>query len=271
MNKKLILVTLCVMIISFSVGVNADEIITSVTATINDAISLTLDDEKAELQAPILIYNGTSYLPVRSIANLTGLDVEWDNTTKTIKLIKDPVNLEKPGIMDLHKKGLVSLNRYGDAEICYNANKTAKITNDKADLVNKDGVKFKAGLVIDDNSTGHDEVLKFSNEEAEFNSTTIKLNSNYKKMSCYVKVQSIGKFSSLNECLTSKLWLYDADTNTVIGSHDFTQNKVKKNEESNFIKFDCDVTGIDKLAIIASDDANYEETRFIIADIQFEK
>ncbi|MBB6218341.1 hypothetical protein HNQ80_004505 [Anaerosolibacter carboniphilus] len=51
----------------------------------NEAIEL--KDSNDELITPIII-NGSTYLPIRAIANLTGLNIDWDNESQTI-LIED--------------------------------------------------------------------------------------------------------------------------------------------------------------------------------------
>ncbi|MEW9124597.1 MAG: DUF3221 domain-containing protein [Thermotaleaceae bacterium] len=53
----------------------------------NEAIEL--KDANDELITPIMI-NGATYLPIRAIANLTGLQIDWDNENKTI-LIEDRI------------------------------------------------------------------------------------------------------------------------------------------------------------------------------------
>lgn len=45
-----------------------------------------VDGEKKELDASPLVYNGTSYLPVRTVANLVGKDVTFKSDTRTIEL-----------------------------------------------------------------------------------------------------------------------------------------------------------------------------------------
>lgn len=103
-NRKLsVLLVICI-ILSFTIGVNADQIITNVTAIIDKDLKLTFDgkaitpkDVKGN-EVPILVYEGSSYLPVRSVANLAGLEVGWDGNTKTIKLTKP--RLEPISILD---------------------------------------------------------------------------------------------------------------------------------------------------------------------------
>jgi hypothetical protein len=45
-----------------------------------------VNGEKAELQARPLVYNGTTYLPVREVANLVGYDVTYESESATISL-----------------------------------------------------------------------------------------------------------------------------------------------------------------------------------------
>lgn len=50
-----------------------------------DNILYTLKDQKGNTIEPF-IYNGTTYLPVRAVAELAGLEVSWDNSTKSVYL-----------------------------------------------------------------------------------------------------------------------------------------------------------------------------------------
>ncbi|WP_113675858.1 stalk domain-containing protein [Vallitalea guaymasensis] len=275
MNKKAIGIMIFIAMMSFTLGANADGIITKISATVDKELNLTLDGERVTPkdakgnEVPIISYNGSSYLPVRAIASLTGIDVAWDGSTKTIKLIKYPVNLDNPGIMDLNKKGLVKLNYYGDSR-CYCTKEVATLTNDPLDLTTLDGDKLEAGIVINSkNSTGHNDILKFDDDRADFNSTTILLNNNYKKMSCYVKVINEGDIST-KKYLTAKVGIYDVDNNICIASFDFSKFKLK-HEESEFIPLECDVAGIDNVAVICSSELNYVDNKFIIGGIKFKK
>lgn len=63
-----------------------------VTATLNRDMTVTLDgaaqtfqDTNGQTVYPI-VYNGTTYLPVRAISGLVGLSIEWDGATNTVKL-----------------------------------------------------------------------------------------------------------------------------------------------------------------------------------------
>lgn len=56
----------------------------------------TLKDANGNIVEPF-IYNGTTYLPVRAVAELAGMDVTWDNSTKTVYLWQNMV----PGAVNL--------------------------------------------------------------------------------------------------------------------------------------------------------------------------
>lgn len=49
--------------------------------------TISVDGQKQTLKADPLVYNGTTYLPVREVAAITGYGLEFDNTKKSIDLI----------------------------------------------------------------------------------------------------------------------------------------------------------------------------------------
>ena len=93
--KKKIGRTLCItsaMVVCFSSGVLAAGNIQNITAQINRGISVKLDgknqtmyDATGKRVYPV-IYQGTTYLPVRSISNMLGVDIAWDNATSSVLL-----------------------------------------------------------------------------------------------------------------------------------------------------------------------------------------
>lgn len=50
-----------------------------------DNVKYDLKDTSGKTVEPF-VYNGTTYLPLRSVASLTGMDVKWDNATKSVYL-----------------------------------------------------------------------------------------------------------------------------------------------------------------------------------------
>ncbi len=61
---------------------------TIVKVTVN-ANSFTLNDSSVNLDVPAQIVNGSMMLPLRAVGEATGLKVDWDNDTKTVKLNSD--------------------------------------------------------------------------------------------------------------------------------------------------------------------------------------
>lgn len=93
MKKRLLTITiLTVGLLSFALGIYADAIRQEITATLCKDIKITLDGEEyvardanKQIVYPI-IYNGTTYLPVRAVANMYDSNVTWDNGTRTVGL-----------------------------------------------------------------------------------------------------------------------------------------------------------------------------------------
>ncbi|NEW08225.1 copper amine oxidase N-terminal domain-containing protein [Paenibacillus sp. SYP-B3998] len=64
----------------------ADSVISKVEAYINPSIPVTLDGQTISLDKPVAIIDGSSYLPVKSIGQVVGKDVSWNDKTKSIEL-----------------------------------------------------------------------------------------------------------------------------------------------------------------------------------------
>lgn len=60
-----------------------------------DGQSVTPKDANGNIVEPFII-DGTTYLPVRAVADALGLNVEWDGSTKTVKLGTGEVTLPAP-------------------------------------------------------------------------------------------------------------------------------------------------------------------------------
>jgi len=91
--------------------VGASTVYNSVSATLRPDIlvkynnqPIELRDSNSELITPIVI-NGSTYLPIRSIANLVGLNIQWDNESKTI-LLGDSID-EKDEKDEIGVRGVV--------------------------------------------------------------------------------------------------------------------------------------------------------------------
>lgn len=91
MKKWYVLTIIIVMISALALTVSASTGTVQRTLSYND-IKITLDgqeitplDANGNSVEPFII-DGTTYLPVRGIASALGLDVSWDQTTKTVQL-----------------------------------------------------------------------------------------------------------------------------------------------------------------------------------------
>lgn len=92
-----ILLIATIMILSFTVGVYANDIIKTITAQLRPDFTIIIDNEKqvfknadGKIVYPLL-YDGTTYLPVRSIGSIMGKNVDWDGDKKLVSL-SNPLN-----------------------------------------------------------------------------------------------------------------------------------------------------------------------------------
>lgn len=86
-------VMLTILVTTMINTVFAEQISKTITAVYNN-IKITIDGKQIEPKdangniVEPFVSNGTTYLPVRSIADAVGYDVEWDGNTSTVKLTK---------------------------------------------------------------------------------------------------------------------------------------------------------------------------------------
>ncbi|MFI3226896.1 MAG: hypothetical protein R3Y09_05710 [Clostridia bacterium] len=132
----LLAATLCV---GFVTGVTASTNET-ITATLNRTISIlhngsyqTFYDANGDVVYPIS-YNGTTYLPVRSVAGLVDLDVDYDATTETV--ILGTVEVQPTSITSLsHTAGTSYSSIILDAE-------ELNVVGDSATMTYSNGIKW---------------------------------------------------------------------------------------------------------------------------------
>lgn len=97
MKKKTLalILTLCMAVtgaVCFAAGAAAAGGLQAITAYLNSGITIKLDGEAQVLtdasgvRTYPISYNGTTYLPIRSIAQLLGVDVGWDQATASVLL-----------------------------------------------------------------------------------------------------------------------------------------------------------------------------------------
>lgn len=94
MKRKLLLSIIIgsIVFVSAAIGAIASTGMQQITALLNGAIKITLDgepwtpkDANGNALKPIT-YNGSTYLPVRAVAEAAGMNVEWDGATQTVIL-----------------------------------------------------------------------------------------------------------------------------------------------------------------------------------------
>lgn len=94
MKKRIVssLILVCVVVGSFSAGVLATNSLEEIKAYLNYGITIKLDgqtqimhDEAGDRVYPIT-YSGTTYVPIRAVSNMLGIDVEWDGKNNAVLL-----------------------------------------------------------------------------------------------------------------------------------------------------------------------------------------
>lgn len=90
-NKKIIMmVSLVVSLIGFNVYGFADDLMQSIEVFFNQ-INIEVNGEQIDVDN--ILYNGTTYAPLRTVAEMLGKEVGWDGETNTVS-IKDKDNTE---------------------------------------------------------------------------------------------------------------------------------------------------------------------------------
>ena len=87
MRKKILsMVLMLVLIPTVAIAGTASEQIT----VQKNVATVTVNGEK--ITADNFIYNGTTYVPLRAVSENMGATVDWDNTTKTAKIVNQTAN-----------------------------------------------------------------------------------------------------------------------------------------------------------------------------------
>lgn len=84
--KKFVAGLVCGAALMMATSVFADGALQQITAYLTPDVSVELDGQKVALQSAPVNYDGSTYLPVRELARVVGLSVDWDNNTRTAKL-----------------------------------------------------------------------------------------------------------------------------------------------------------------------------------------
>lgn len=101
-------------VIALALGMLLGSAVTAVAAT-NETVqavfskfAITVNGQPKELKTDPLVVDGTSYLPVREVANLVGYDVDYEDATRTIILKEKEAgtvnNVDTDGYVSLREK-----------------------------------------------------------------------------------------------------------------------------------------------------------------------
>ena len=103
MKKSLKIIGLMLLIVAvFSVGVFAGNNMQAITAYLNYGITVEYNDVDQVMtdangtRVYPVTYNGTTYLPVRAVANMLGVKVDWDGPTNHVLLGNSYVDYTAP-------------------------------------------------------------------------------------------------------------------------------------------------------------------------------
>lgn len=95
-KSVLTLALVLVLVFSFAAGAAAAGTLETISAYLNYGITIKYNGEEQMLKDangsrvyPIT-YNGTTYLPVRAVSNMLGINVDWDGATQTVILGEKP-------------------------------------------------------------------------------------------------------------------------------------------------------------------------------------
>jgi hypothetical protein len=91
-KKSLVVLLLVVSVLFGATGVYAGANLEKISAYLNHDINFVVDDQEWQPKDPDghvlspIVYNGSSYLPTRAIAEAVGAKLDWNNDTKTITI-----------------------------------------------------------------------------------------------------------------------------------------------------------------------------------------
>lgn len=86
--KKLIIGFIVGFIFATAGSVYADKGLQKVEAYLRPTLPITLDGNPVTLESSPIMYDGSTYLKLRDVAGLTGLQVNWNDAAQTVELGK---------------------------------------------------------------------------------------------------------------------------------------------------------------------------------------
>lgn len=73
-------------LLMLSTSVFAEDGLQQIAAFLKPSLPITLDGQKATLESPPVMVDGSTYLKLRDVAKLTGVEVNWNDQTQTVEL-----------------------------------------------------------------------------------------------------------------------------------------------------------------------------------------
>lgn len=95
--RKFLIGVLVGYLLMMTTPVLADSILQSIDVVL-DSVQVQVDGEK--LDANTILYNGSTYLPMRKVAEAVGKDVEWNGDTMTANIVDIAANIETKNIKE---------------------------------------------------------------------------------------------------------------------------------------------------------------------------
>lgn len=106
------------LVCAFTLGATASNGIQAIQASLDTTISVKLNGESQTLldangtRIFPITYKGSTYLPVRAVADLVGLGVDWDQATKSVLLGKVAGGVDLIDTYDIYHKATVGDQTY---------------------------------------------------------------------------------------------------------------------------------------------------------------
>ena len=171
-TKRLLIFFIIVVLFLFNFNpVFANSILKKIDVLVNN---IDLYVNKEQVLVDNFLYNGTTYVPIRAVAEMNGMDVDWDGENKRVNLYSnDSYNMKttdgKYNIIYLNPEPLKDGNylRWGFIDIVFDSNTNKIKDKDSIILIDCEGnrisVKSQPGLTKKNN------FLIIPNKELELN------------------------------------------------------------------------------------------------------
>jgi hypothetical protein len=142
--KKYIVGSLFGAIIASSVTAYADEGLEKIEAYIRKGLPITLNGAQVQLESPPVMVDGSTYLKLRDVAGLTGLQVNWNEATQTIELSNDSTQ-KKSGSISPNTENSIIDNAKAKEMIFYQHSELNKYLEAK----HKDNPRYLSSKFVD--------------------------------------------------------------------------------------------------------------------------